>query len=419
MNAKLKSRTEIAAVCDALRRQGKRVVFTNGCFDLLHVGHVRYLKAARALGDALVVGLNSDSSVRQLKGETRPLVAEDERAEVLAALDCVDYLSLFSELRPNDLIQAVKPATHVKGGDYKVEDLPEAPLVRSLGGEVVVVPVVPGRSTTNLIHRMGEGAPPAPAAAGDGRAVAIIPSRYASTRLDAKALVDIAGKPLIQHVYERAREAQCLEDVVVATDDERILQAVQAFGGNARMTRADHQSGTDRVAEVAAGLDCELIVNVQGDEPFLDPGDIDRAVAPLRDDPTLDMGTLKVRLTDPAELDDPNSVKVVADANGLALYFSRESIPHHRDATAERCLFKHLGLYVYRRSFLLDFFGKTPPSYLEKTEKLEQLRVLENGYRIKVVETPNDSIGVDTPEDLRRVRELAVARGLGDKETGG
>jgi 3-deoxy-manno-octulosonate cytidylyltransferase (CMP-KDO synthetase) len=413
MNPKLKSRTELAAVCDALRRQGKRLVFTNGCFDLLHVGHVRYLKAARALGDVLVVGLNSDSSVRQLKGDARPLVPEEERAEVLAALDCVDHLSLFAELRPNDLIQAVKPAVHVKGGDYRVEDLPEASLVRSLGGEVVVVPVVPGRSTTNLIQRLTEGASAAPTATAGARAVAIIPARYASTRLDGKALVDIAGKPMIQHVYERAREAEALEDVIVATDDERIYEAARAFGGAVRMTRADHQSGTDRVAEVAAGLDCDLIVNVQGDEPFLDPDDINRAVAPLREDPTLQMGTLKVRLTDPAELDDPNSVKVVTDANGLALYFSRESIPHHRDQGAERCLFKHLGLYVYRRSFLLDFFRRTPPSHLEKTEKLEQLRVLEHGYRIKVVETPNDSIGVDTPEDLRRVRELARLRDEG------
>lgn len=408
MNPKIVSRTELPAVVARLREQGRRIAFTNGCFDLLHVGHLQYLQAARRQADALVVGLNSDSSVRRLKGPSRPVVPEDERAEVLAALECVDYVTIFPELRPFEVIKLVRPDVHVKGGDYRREDLPEAPLVESLGGRVAIVPVVPGRSTTNLLHRITGRAPGSTAPTESPLAVGIIPARYASTRLDGKALVDIAGKPMIQHVYERACAAGTLVEVWVATDDERILRVVESFGGRVRLTSPAHRSGTDRVAELAATLDYGLIVNIQGDEPFLDPDDIDRAVRPLQEDPTLDMSTLKVRITDPAELDDPNTVKVVTDRNGMALYFSRASIPHHRGG-GKRRLFKHLGLYVYRRRLLLDFFCRTDPSPLERTERLEQLRVLEYGYRIRVVETSNDSIGVDTPADLERARRVAAA----------
>ena len=240
--------------------------------------------------------------------------------------------------------------------------------------------------------------------------VAVIPARYASTRFPGKALADIAGRAMIEHVYARARSARNVDAVIVATDDARIADAVTRFGGDVRMTRSDHLTGTDRLAEVASGLDCDLIVNVQGDEPLIDAASIDAAIEPFRDDAALMMSTVCTRINDKDAVADPNVVKVVTDVRGFALYFSRSAIPYPRGpAGSGPC--KHLGLYVYRREFLRTI-ARLDPTPLERSESLEQLRVLENGFDIKVIETRHDSIGVDTPEDLEHVRRLltAVAR---------
>jgi 3-deoxy-manno-octulosonate cytidylyltransferase (CMP-KDO synthetase) len=245
------------------------------------------------------------------------------------------------------------------------------------------------------------------------RHVAIIPARYHSTRLPGKPLADIGGRPMIEHVYRRAAASPAVDAVIVATDDPRVRDAVEAFGGVAVMTRADHGSGSDRLAEVAESLACSLIVNVQGDEPLLATEMIAEAVAPLAADPTIPMGTLRRRIDDPADLVNPSVVKVVTDRSGFALYFSRAPIPHAREAPGAPHAgpaFKHIGLYVYQRRFLLQF-AKLEPTPLERTESLEQLRALEHGFRIRAVETTYDSIGVDTPADLERVRRL-VAPGL-------
>ncbi len=251
------------------------------------------------------------------------------------------------------------------------------------------------------------------------RVTAVIPARYASTRFPGKPLADLCGKPMIQWVVEGADRCRLVDRVIVATDDQRIAAAVTAFGGTAVMTRADHPSGSDRLAEVAAGLDSELIVNVQGDEPLIDPAMIEAAVAPLLADPAIPMGTLKTPLSSLEEFRNPNVVKVVTDRRGFALYFSRAPIPHPRDFAdqlesrwAELATAKHVGLYVYRRDFLLRFptFVPTP---LEEQEKLEQLRVLEHGYRIFVAATAQGVQGVDTPEDLVRVRDVLLKRDQG------
>ncbi len=229
----------------------------------------------------------------------------------------------------------------------------------------------------------------------------VIPARYASSRFPGKPLVPIAGKPMLQHVWERAARARSIGRLVVATDDERILAAARAFGAEARLTRPDHASGTDRVAEVAAAETAEWIVNIQGDEPLIDPAAIEQAVEGLRQAPEAGMGTLRKRIGEPGELADPNVVKVVCDGRGRALYFSRSRIPFPREGAA--AAYKHVGLYVYRREFLLQYPG-LPVGPLERAEKLEQLRALENGFRIQVAETAYDSLGVDTPADLERVR---------------
>ena len=236
--------------------------------------------------------------------------------------------------------------------------------------------------------------------------VGIIPARFHSTRFEGKVLAPLAGKPLIQHVYERAQGARCLERVLVATDDERIVRAVEAFGGEAVMTSPEHPSGTDRAAEVARGLEAEIVVNIQGDEPLIRPEMIEAAVAPLEADPAVVMGTLMCRLKDPAELADPNVTKVVVDREGFALYFSRSPLPYPGlSGLDEGPFFRHVGLYVYRKDFLLTF-SQLEPTPLERTERLEQLRALENGYRIKVTLCDYLPAGVDTPEDLERVRRL-------------
>jgi len=243
------------------------------------------------------------------------------------------------------------------------------------------------------------------------RIVAIIPTRYGSTRFPGKPLARIAGHPMVEHVYRRAAECADISDVLAATDDERIFNAVQGFGGRAVMTGADHASGTDRIAEAAEALnldDTDVVVNIQGDQPLLHHSVLSEMVEPLLRDEDLPMSTLMFRIRDPREVPNPNHVKVVTDFEGYALYFSRQPIPHYRDAGPAGAYFKHLGLYAFRRSFLTTF-TELPQGRLEVAEKLEQLRALEHGYRIRVVETEQDSPEVDTPEDIERV-EAIMAR---------
>lgn len=241
--------------------------------------------------------------------------------------------------------------------------------------------------------------------------VGIIPARYASTRFPGKPLADIAGQTMIQHVFDRACRATTLEEVLVATDDQRIFDAVLRFGGEAIMTSPDHPTGTDRLAEVAKRLSAaQIIVNIQGDEPLISPDAIDAVVAPLLADPSIPMSSVMSPMPDAIRSWDANVVKVVTDLQGFALYFSRAPIPSPREAlTGPGPWKKHIGLYAYRRDFLLEL-TQLAPSPLEQLEKLEQLRVLEHGYRIKMVERDDSSIGVDTPEDLERVRALIEKR---------
>lgn len=243
---------------------------------------------------------------------------------------------------------------------------------------------------------------------------AVIPARYASTRFPGKALAEIDGRPMIQHVYERAAQSKLVSRVVVATDDHRIADAVSTFGGEAIMTSTSHETGTDRLAEVAAGLDADIVINVQGDEPLIDPSMIDLAIQPFLEESDLQMGTVKTRIKCLHDFLSPNVVKVVTDNSGNALYFSRSPLPFFRDkwkdlkdesfCCGKLLCYKHVGLYVYRRNFLLKF-AAMPATFLEISEKLEQLRAIENGVTIRVVESEFDSIGVDTPEDLCKAQE--------------
>lgn len=235
----------------------------------------------------------------------------------------------------------------------------------------------------------------------------VIPARYQSSRLEGKPLADIHGQPMIQHVYERARQARCLDRVVVATDDQRIFDAVRGFGGEAMMTSTAHRSGTDRVAEVARSCEADVIVNVQGDEPMLDPQMIEEIVAPFRQGVGAGLVTLKRETRDEAVWADPGVVKVVTDLKGWALYFSRSLVPYRRNQTPRSRVFEHIGLYAYSRE-CLGRLSQLTPTPLEETESLEQLRALENGIRIYVVETEcgRHSVAVDTPADLEQVRRL-------------
>ncbi len=237
--------------------------------------------------------------------------------------------------------------------------------------------------------------------------IAIIPARYASNRFPGKPLAKIAGKPMIQHVVERAKAVKILSRVVVATDDERIRDCVAGFGGEYVMTRSDHVSGSDRLAEAAQLLDIsehDVVVNIQGDQPLFAPTVIEQVVRPLLEDDALPMSTLIYKIIRPEEIDDPNHVKTVFDREYNALYFSRSPIPFQRnpDKSEQPTYYKHLGFYAYRKNFLLSFVA-LPEGEWERFEKLEQLRALEYGYRVRVIVTEYDSIEVDTPEDLRRV----------------
>lgn len=237
--------------------------------------------------------------------------------------------------------------------------------------------------------------------------VAIIPSRYGSSRLEGKPLIPVRGKPLIQRVYEQAMKSESVTRAFVATDDDRIVKAVQSFGGQAVMTSGKCRSGTDRVAECACLLDLpdeEIIANIQGDQPVFNPMTIDELIAPFSRDPRVNMTTLAFRILDEREITDPKDIKTVFDRNGFALYFSRAQIPYPRDGQKDVAYYKHLGFYAYRKHFL-DQFADLAQGEYENVEKLEQLRILEFGYRIKVVVTEFDSPEIDLPEDIRRIEK--------------
>lgn len=238
----------------------------------------------------------------------------------------------------------------------------------------------------------------------------VIPSRYASTRLEGKPLKDICGHTMVEWVYKRALKSK-LDGVVVATDDERIVDEVKSFGGNVILTRKDHINGTSRIAEVCETYtDYDVIVNIQGDEPLIEPDMINSIIDSFVEDNTIPMSTLKYKLTDMAEIENPNAVKVVTDKNDFAIYFSRSVIPYPRNLNMNN-YYKHVGIYGYKRDFVMEY-AKMASTPLELSESLEQLRVLENGYKIKVLETPYKIIGVDTQEELERVREYITKNGL-------
>lgn len=238
----------------------------------------------------------------------------------------------------------------------------------------------------------------------------VIPARFGSSRFEGKVLADISGKPMLQWVYEAAKKARVLDDLIIACDDENVELAARSFGAKVVFTSKEHTCGTDRIAEVINPIDTKIVVNIQADEPFIHPSMIDTVAQALLDDSLVVMSTLRKEIKDLNELYDPNVVKVVVDKNNFALYFSRSVIPSGERAINKdnpvlpKGFFKHIGLYAYTKDFLFTF-KKFPVSSLEEIEKLEQLRVLENGYKIKVLETNFETIGVDTPDDLERARE--------------
>ena len=242
------------------------------------------------------------------------------------------------------------------------------------------------------------------------RVIGVIPARYQSSRFEGKPLAGILGKPMVQHVWERSRAAGCLDEVVVATDDQRIYDAVRTFGGNAVLTSAEHRSGTDRAAEAVANLAADVVVNIQGDEPMIDPAMIAEVVTPFRLGTGAGIVTVKKEVFHESEFADPGVVKVVTDRDGWAFYFSRSLIPFPRQRTQHFHVYEHVGLYAYTRECLMRL-AKLPVSALEEIESLEQLRALENGIRILVVETActSEAVSVDTPADLEKVRQLMSA----------
>jgi len=235
--------------------------------------------------------------------------------------------------------------------------------------------------------------------------IGVIPARYSSVRFEGKVLADILGKPMIQHVWERAKQALLLDDLIIACDDETVASVARGFGAKVVATSRDHSCGTDRIIEVINPLDVKIAINIQGDEPLIHPTMIDSVAQALLEDEGISMATIAKKIENKEELNDSNVVKVVIDKNNFALYFSRGAIPFHaQNSELKRPVFyKHIGLYGYTKDFLF-IYKNLPPSGLEKTECLEQLRVLEEGFRIKVIETKYDTVGVDTPEDLEKVR---------------
>lgn len=403
---------ELTKIVSNLKGRGQRIVFTNGCFDILHAGHVSCLQRARDLGDVLIVGLNSDSSTRSIKGPERPIVQQEDRAFILASMECVDYVVIFDSLFPQNIIEIIRPDIHVKGGDYSELDLPESKLVRSYGGDVVILEELEGRRTTDLISSIRQSSRKSKAGSANFPVVVgIIPARFGSTRFPGKVLAEIMGKPIIQHVWERTRTAVLVQDVLIATDDERVRVKCESFGAKVVMTSSKHLSGTDRIAEAVQSIKCDVVVNVQGDEPIIDPTDIDSAVKPLTCDMNLQMSTLARQISNENEYNDPNVVKVVVNVNGYAVSFSRTRLPYFRapasfnNPPAGASPLHHIGLYVYRRDFL-TLFSRWDPTPLEQAEQLEQMRAIEHGIDIKVVQTDNNVVGVDTREDFIKVSQL-------------
>lgn len=235
--------------------------------------------------------------------------------------------------------------------------------------------------------------------------IGVIPARYSSTRFEGKVLADILGKPMIQHVWERAKQAKLLDDVIIACDDERVASVAKEFGAKVVLTAKGHASGTDRIIEVINPLDVKAVVNIQGDEPLINPLMIDTVAQSLLEGDKVQMATIMKKIEDLSEINDPHVVKVIVDKNGFALYFSRSAIPCLAPNSDEKDVvyYKHIGLYGYTKDFLF-IYKNLPVSRLEKIEKLEQLRVLEEGYKIKVLETKTETIGVDTLEDLEKVK---------------
>lgn len=256
--------------------------------------------------------------------------------------------------------------------------------------------------------------------------IGVIPARYSSSRFEGKVLIDILGKPMIQHVWEKAKEAFLLDDLIIACDDERIANVAREFGAKVVLTAKGHTSGSDRISEVVNPIDVRIVVNIQGDEPLIHPMMIDTVAQALLDDGSTPVATLMKKIEDPKDIEDPNVVKVVVDKNNFALYFSRAPIPYQAKesevqspvylAPARRggVYYKHIGLYGYTKDFLF-MYRNLPISNLEKMECLEQLRVLEEGFRIKVIETKYDSISVDTPEDLEKVKRVLNPNGPNPK----
>ena len=251
------------------------------------------------------------------------------------------------------------------------------------------------------------------------KVIGVIPARYKSTRFEGKALADILGKPMVQHVYERACKAKTLDKVLVATDDKRIFSAVKDFGGEVVMTSESCPTGTDRIAEVMDDLDFDIVANIQGDEPLLDPVMVDEMIQPFFDDPEIQVSTLVQPISSEVDYRNPNVVKVSITKDWFAMYFSRASIPSNLDKRWYEGLpaYRHVGLYAYKRDCLLKF-TRMPKTQIEKVEKLEQLRLLENGIPIKVVETKYSTIGVDTPADLERVIKVLRNNGEGVNKYG-
>jgi 3-deoxy-manno-octulosonate cytidylyltransferase (CMP-KDO synthetase) len=236
--------------------------------------------------------------------------------------------------------------------------------------------------------------------------IGVIPARFSSTRFEGKVLADIMGKPMLQHVWERARQALLLEELIIACDDERVASVAREFGAKVVMTSKDHASGTDRIVEIINPIDVKIVINIQADEPLIHPTMIDSLARELLADPGISMATIIRKIEDSEELDDPNVVKVVVDKNNFALYFSRSAIPYKAKNSEVKspAYYKHIGLYGYTKDFLFTF-KNLPTSSLENIEKLEQLRVLEEGFRIRLIETNYETIGVDVPEDLKKVVE--------------
>lgn len=427
MNPKLQTREVLSQTLN----RAQTLVFTNGCFDILHAGHVQLLAQAKNLGDVLVVGLNSDASVRRLKGHTRPIHDQIARAQVLAALQAVDYVVIFDEDTPMETLDVLKPKIHVKGGDYDAQSLPETALVRKNGGEVVILPALQGFSTTQALEKsrvevsrtprsrekeVVESAFNLERSVFETSTLVMIPARFASTRFPGKPLAVLGEKTVIARVVEAVLSSKCARPVVVATDDARIANEITAnFSPSqavVQMTDASCHTGTDRLAQATlARLGTPqkrvVIVNVQGDEPFVDAAHVN-ALIDLMSDETLQMATLATPILESALESDPNVVKVAVSSQNRALYFSRSPIPHDRDKTGAKLL-RHLGIYAYDARWLLEM-ASLAPSPLEEIEKLEQLRALEHGVPIGVAIVHDVvPIAIDTPQDLQRAEAYLQA----------